>query len=116
MTWNWIKPVLALGAPPSGTQQDPKGALFGQIGMMVLLFVMFYFALIRPQQKKQKELAAKLKSIRAGDKVVTTGGVIAFVITVKESSFSVRSADSKFEITKNAIAEVLERGGESSEA
>ena len=116
MTWNWITPMLALGSPPAGTQQDPKGALVSQLGVMVLLFVMFYFALIRPQQKKQKALAAKLKSVRAGDKIVTTGGVIAFVITVKESSFSVRSADSKFEITKTAVAEVLERGSESSEA
>jgi preprotein translocase subunit YajC len=115
MNWIWIKPLLALGPSPAGTQQDPKGALFGNLGVMVLLFVMFYFALIRPQQKKQKEHAALLKNVRAGDKIVTTGGVIAIVITVKESTLSVRSADSKFEITKSAIAEITERSGESSE-
>jgi preprotein translocase, YajC subunit len=116
MNWIWLKPLLAMGAPPAGTQQDPKGALISNLGVMVLLFVMFYFALIRPQQKKQKEHAALLKNVRAGDKIVTTGGVIAIVITVKDSSLSVRSADSKFEITKSAIAEITERGGASGEA
>ena len=63
---------------------------------MVLLVVVFYFAMIRPQQKKQKQHSELLKAIRAGDKIVTTGGVVATVVTVKEKTLSVRSADSKF--------------------
>jgi preprotein translocase subunit YajC len=47
---------------------------------------------------------------------VTSGGVIAVVITVKEKSLSVRSADAKFEITKSAVAEITERSGETSES
>ena len=43
---------------------------------MILIFVVFYFMLIRPQQKKQKETEAWLKSLKKGDEVVTTGGVI----------------------------------------
>lgn len=81
---------------------------------MILLIVVFYIALIRPQQKKAKEHAELLKSIRPKDKVVTSGGILAEVITVKEKSVMVRSADSKFEITKSSIAEITERGGETS--
>ena len=81
---------------------------------MVLLFVIFYFVLIRPQQKKAKQQSQMLKTVKSGDKIVTTSGMIATVVTVKDDSVSVRSADSKFEITKGAIAEIRERSGESS--
>jgi preprotein translocase subunit YajC len=74
----------------------------------------FYFVLLRPQQKRAREQADMLKSIKSGDKIVTTGGVLGTVITVKDKSVSIRSADSKMEITKSAIAEVVERSGDSS--
>jgi preprotein translocase subunit YajC len=83
---------------------------------MILLFIIFYFILIRPQQKKAKQQQEMIKTVKSGDKVVTTSGIIATVVTVKEDSISVRSADSKFEITKGAIAEIRERAGEASSA
>jgi len=117
MKWLSVEPILAFGQPPAaGTQADPKGQLISQLGVMALLFAMFYFAFFRPQQKKQKAHAELLKTVRPGDKIVTSGGVIAVVITVKEKSLSVRSADAKFEITKSAVAEITERSGETSES
>lgn len=80
---------------------------------LMLLFVAFYFLLIRPQQKKAKEHAQMLKTVKAGDKIITNGGIVAVVITVKDKTLNVRSADAKFEITKSAVAEITERGGES---
>jgi len=93
-------------APPVWTSMVP----------LVLLVVVFYFVLIRPQSKKAKDHAQLLKTVRPGDKIVTTGGVVAVIVTVKEKTLSVRSADSKFEITKAAIAEITERSGEPSES
>ena len=81
---------------------------------MGLMFVIFYFVLIRPQQKKAKEQREMLKTVKSGDKIVTSSGIIATVITVKEDSVSIRSADAKFEITKGAIAEIRERSSEAS--
>lgn len=81
---------------------------------MILLVVIFYFVLLRPQQKKAKEQAEMLKTVKSGDKIVTTSGIIATVITVKEDSVSIRSSDAKLEITKGAIAEIRERSSESS--
>jgi len=106
-------PLLALGPQPQPGQQQPFWTMLVPMG---LLFVVFYFALIRPQQRKQKEHAQLLKGVRKGDKIVTTGGIVAEIITVKEKTLSIRSADAKFEITKSAVAEVTERSGDSSES
>jgi preprotein translocase subunit YajC len=84
--------------------------------MMAMLVAVFYLALIRPQQKKAKEHAALLKAVRPGDKIVTSSGIVAVVVTVKEKTLSIRSADAKLEITKSAIAEITERSGEPSES
>jgi len=94
------------------TQTSP----FAGFGFMAIMMVMLYFLLIRPQQKKAKQQQEMIKTVKSGDKVVTTSGIIATVVTVKEDSISVRSADSKFEITKGAIAEIRERAGEASSA
>lgn len=78
---------------------------------LVLLVVVFYFVLIRPQQRKAKEHAELLKAVRAGDKVLTTGGVIGKVVTVRDKTLTIRSDDSKLEIAKTAVAEITERSG-----
>jgi preprotein translocase subunit YajC len=79
---------------------------------LVLIMVVFYFLLIRPQQKKAKDHAALLKTVRPGDKIVTSGGIVGIVLTVKEKTLTLRSADTKLEITKSAIAEITERSGD----
>lgn len=81
---------------------------------MILLLVVFYFILIRPQQKKAKEHQQLLKNLRPGDKVLTSGGVIGIVISVKEKTVTLRSADTKLEVAKSAVGEILEREGEPS--
>jgi preprotein translocase subunit YajC len=107
--------ILAMAPQPQqpGQQSAP---FWTSLVPLALLIVVFYFALIRPQQKKAKAQAKLLTSVRPGDKVVTSGGILGVVITVKEKSVSIRSADSKMEISKSAITEILERSGESSES
>lgn len=109
--------LLALGQPTApGTQPDPRGQALYTVLMLVIMVVMFYFVLIRPQSKKAKEHQQLLKTVKPGDKVVTSGGIVGVVVTVKEKTLSIRSADSKFEVTKAAVTEITERGGASSEA
>ena len=105
--------MLGMGQPPTpaGTQQNPTAQALNMVVPLVLMIVLFYFVLIRPQSKKQKEHAQMLKTVKPGDKIVTSGGVVGVVITVKEKTLTMRSADAKFEITKSAIAEISERGG-----
>jgi preprotein translocase subunit YajC len=82
------KIFLALSPPPSpaGTQPDPRGQMFGTLGMLVIMIVMFYFVLIRPQQKKAKEHAQLLKTIKRGDRIVTSSGIVGEVINVKDKT------------------------------
>src|SRR5881396_4229851 len=101
--------IPLLGLAPSaqpGQQQAPFWTSLVPLGLLV---VVFYFVLIRPQQKKAKEHAQLLKSVRPGDKIVTTGGIVGVIVSVKEKTLSIRSADAKFEVTKSAIAEITER-------
>jgi preprotein translocase subunit YajC len=105
-----------LAMAPQAQPGQPSPPFWTSLVPLVLLIVVFYFALIRPQQKKSKDQAQMLKSVRPGDKIVTTGGIMGVVITVKEKSVSIRSADSKMEIAKSSISDILERSGESSES
>ena len=107
--------ILALAPQPTQPGQQPP-PVWTSLVPLVLLVVVFYFILIRPQQKRAKHQTEMLKSVRPGDKIVTTGGILGVVVTVKEKSVSIRSADSKMEIAKSAITEIVERSGESSES
>src|SRR5438034_489241 len=83
------------------------GGLGGALIPMLLIFGVFYLLLIRPQQKKQRELQATIAQLKAGDKVVTTGGVIGIITAVRDTSFLIRSADKTIlEIARTAIAGV----------
>jgi preprotein translocase subunit YajC len=109
-----LSALLAMAPQTQPGQQPPP--IWTSLVPLGLLIVVFYFALIRPQQKKTKQLAELLKTVRPGDKVATAGGILGVVVKVKEKSVSIRSADSKMEISKTAITEILERSGESSES
>jgi preprotein translocase subunit YajC len=104
-------PIGTTGVPLSGQTQTStglEGLLHTPLPMLVLMGVMFYFLLIRPQQKRAKALAALVSSVKAGDKVATASGIIGTVITVKDKTVSLRSADAKLEVTKSSVTEILE--------
>ena len=87
--------------------QGGIGGLGGALVPMLLIFGVFYLLLIRPQQKKQRELQATIAELKTGDKVVTTGGVIGVITAVRDTSFLIRSADkSILEIARSAVAGV----------
>jgi preprotein translocase subunit YajC len=106
--------ILAMGPSPQPGQPAPPA--WTSMVPLVLLVVVFYFVLIRPQQKRTKEHQQLLKTVKPGDKIVTSGGVLGVVIAVKDKTVTIRSADAKLEITKSAIAEITERSGDTSES
>jgi len=88
--------------------QGGLGALGGFIPMLLIIGV-FYMLLIRPQQKRQKELQQTIAQLKAGDRIVTTGGIIGTITTVRDTSFFIRSADkSILEISRSAVAGIAE--------
>ena len=84
--------------------QGGLGALGGLLPMVLIIGV-FYMLMIRPQQKRQRLLQETIATLKIGDRVVTNGGIIGTITTVRESSFFIRSADkSILEVARTAIA------------
>jgi len=79
---------------------------------MILVLVAMFTIMSTSQRKKQKQHDEMLKTLKAGDKVTTSSGIIGVVVGVKDKSLSIRSADTKLEILKSAITEITERSGE----
>ncbi len=79
--------------------------LIGSLLPLVVLFAIFYFLIIRPQQKQQKEHKAMIEALEKGDKVVTNGGLIVEITKVEESFLTVKSIDgSQLRVANNFIS------------
>lgn len=86
--------------------QSGLGGL-AQLLPIVLIIAVFYVLLIRPQQKRQRQLQETISSLKTGDRVITTGGIIGVIITIRDTSFLIRTADkSILEIARSAIADI----------
>jgi preprotein translocase subunit YajC len=108
-------PAGTPGTP--GTPPTPMQQLLGSpIILIVLMIVMMYFIMIRPQSQRAKQQAKLIESLKPGDKVVTTSGIVGVVVTVKDKTVSLRSSDAKMEVTKSSVVEILERGGDEKSA
>lgn len=95
--------LFLMMAPSPGGAQNPLGAILP----IVLIFVVFYFLIIRPQQKQRKEHRALLESLKSGDQVVTIGGIHGTVVAVDDASHTVilRVADNvKITFNRTAVA------------
>ncbi len=80
-----------------------------QLLPIVLIIVIFYVLLIRPQQKRQRQLQETIASLKTGDRVITNGGIIGVITAVRDTSFMIRSADKTIlEIARTAIAGIDE--------
>ncbi|MCY4045077.1 MAG: preprotein translocase subunit YajC [Cellvibrionales bacterium] len=94
----------AAGAPPAGSQ-------FMQIGMIVVLFAVFYFLIIRPQRKRQKEMMSMLDALQVGDEVTTNGGILGKVKKISEAYVVLKVGEGmELKFQKNAILAVLPKG------
>jgi len=91
------------------------GMLSGPIPMLVLMFVIFYFLLIRPQQKKAKAHKELLANLRKGDKILTNGGIYGRITGLDDNTLTVEIAPQvRIKISRSSVAGVA--GGEASAA
>ncbi len=72
---------------------------------LVVMFAVFYFLLIQPQQKRQKQLDQMIKEVKKGDRITTAGGIIGTIVGVQNDYVIIKvgEGDTKIEILKNAI-------------
>lgn len=115
MTFASLNALIA-DASATGTIPDPRGESLRITGMFAIMAVVMYFLMIRPQQKRTKQMAAMVKAIKSGDKILTSGGIIGVVVSVKDKTLSIRSADTKLEILKSAVSEVTEKSSNATES
>ena len=88
---------------PPATQGNPLMQFFP----LIVLFLFFYFIILRPEKNKQKEHKQKIANLKKNDQVVTAGGVHATIVNVKESTVVVRIDDNvKVEVDKEAVSTV----------
>ncbi|MCL2834020.1 MAG: preprotein translocase subunit YajC [Treponema sp.] len=99
-----------LMAAPQGTDAASGGGASAIINFLPLIAIIgiFYFLIIRPQSKKQKETQKMLSALKKGDKVVTIGGIHGVIQTVRENSVIVRVDEStKLEFSRSAVSSIV---------
>jgi preprotein translocase subunit YajC len=112
-----IATLSSLPTLPTFLAEGASDILGNPMIMMVLMFVIFWVVLIRPQQKQRKALAARQAGLKKGDKVVTIGGMHASVNAVSEKTISLKLSEGVFvKYDKTAIATVLTKGDKNEDA
>ena len=102
--------AYAMGGATGGGSAG--GGDWGFIITMGIIFVIFYFLLIRPQQKKQKELKAMLDNLAYGDTVMTTGGIHGKITGLADAVITLEIADKvRIKVARSAIGAVLQKSG-----
>ena len=102
----FVTPAFAQAAGNAGS-----GAAFAQFIPLILIFAIMYFLMIRPQQKRQKEMKAMMEALAKGDEVVTAGGILGRVVQVKDAYVTLEvAAGTEMVVQKNAVTTLLPKG------
>ncbi|MEK7237871.1 MAG: preprotein translocase subunit YajC [Nitrospirota bacterium] len=103
--------VYAMGGTPkdAGSAPGGTGAIFSFLPL-ILIFVIFYFLLIRPQSKKAKEHKTMLQNLKNGDKVITTGGIYGVIEGIEDNTMTLKIAENvKVKMSRSAVAGIREK-------
>ena len=107
----FISEAFAQAAPaPTAAADSPFGSL-GTMLPLVLMFVVLYFIMIRPQMKRQKEHKAMVEALAKGDEIVTAGGVLGRVSKLGDTFLSIEVANGvELQVQRSAVVQVLPKG------
>ena len=98
--------MISLAYADSPATQAAAPSPFVSMAPLLIIFVIFYFLLIRPQQKKMKDHKKMLEELKNGDMVITSSGIYGVIVGIGESTFDVRLADNvKVKMQKSAVTE-----------
>lgn len=108
----FISEAYAQAAPAAAaTGTGVESILQGPMPLMVLMFAVLYFVMIRPQMKRQKEAKAMIDALAKGDEVVTTGGMLGKISKIGETYLSVEIASGvEIQVQRGAVVQVLPKG------
>jgi len=103
--------LLVSDAVAPGGAGSALGGGYGQIIILVVFVAIFYFLLIRPQQKRMKDQQAMLSRLSTGDEVVTTGGILGRIIEVGDSFITLEIADGvRVKVQKAQVTALMPKG------
>jgi len=106
----FISEAFAQAAPAATASDSPFSSLTSMLPL-VLMFVVLYFVMIRPQMKRQKETKAMIDALAKGDEVVTTGGMLGKISKIGESFLTVEIATGvEIQVQRGAVIQVLPKG------
>ena len=104
--------TLAMAPPAGGGSSPPSSSSAYMLVWLAIMMAIFYVMLIRPQRRREKERLALLESIKTGDRVLFSGGIVGDVTNVKEKTLMIKIADKvKVQVMRSAVSQVL-AGGE----
>ncbi len=107
--------AMILMAQPQGGQ-SPTDSLVSTLIMFALIIGIFYFMILRPQQKRQKERQKMLDAVKKGDKVVTAGGLHGTIAGIDEKTVLIQVAENvKMKFDRSAVSAVVREGESSTE-
>ena len=108
--------LSAMAAPEASGAAGSTGSMMTTFVTFGLIIVIFYFLIIRPQKKRDKETKEMLAAIKKGDKVVSIGGIHGTVVAVNETTVVVKVDDNtRIEFSRNAISSIVNRKAETTE-
>ena len=102
-----LLPLLAQEAPPAG---DSGGQMIKTVVMMAVIFAIFWFLILRPQQKQEKARRTMLDALKKKDRVLTSGGILGTVQDLRDDEVTLRvseNPDVKLRVRRSAVVEVL---------
>ena len=106
----FISSAFAQTAPAAAAEGGFMGSLTGMLPL-VLMFVVLYFVMIRPQMKRQKEHRSMVEALAKGDEVATAGGILGRVVDLDEQFLFIEIASGvKVQIQRSAVVQVLPKG------
>ena len=112
MITSWLH-IIAMAPPADGK----TGGLGQMLPMMLIVFAIFYFMLIRPQQRKEKERKKMISEIKSGTRVMFSGGILGTVTNIKDSTFIIKVADGvKLEVSRSCVSQVIGKSEKEEEA
>jgi len=105
--------TIAMAPPPGANGQAGQTSPGFTIGWMVFMVAIFYFVMIRPQRRREKERKALIEAVKSGQRVLLASGILGDIVSVKEKTLLVRIAENtKIEVLKSAVSQVLEEKGD----
>ena len=106
----FISSAFAQTAPAAAAGGDMQSSLMSMLPL-VLMFVVLYFVMIRPQMKKRKEHRSMMEALSKGDEVVTVGGVLGKIAKLNENNLSLEVANGiEIQLQRSAVVQVLPKG------